>query len=289
MVLAGILRRFSYRPSGGTSILPEQIAADISKLEIKMPAKSIELAKSEGIWRLEKPFVWKADAGAVKNFCKKLTGAVLSEPLSDNPAVYEIFELNESSAAKISVYVLLKEKPHIVFHSGKRGTEPESVYLRVEDSNNVYQASGISNYDFSKDLNEWLDKTVLSVNRENIKSISVKSTRLNFKIKQSSAVWMFENRALPWDKTASLINPMLDSLARLEADGIIPAMDFTEKTRRELKILINLSDGNTIEMEVMEGADKNLRFLKLAIEKDFIFRMFEWKLSPFRKTKKDFL
>lgn len=257
--------------------------APISRIEINNVSNNLVFTRSDTSWLIEKPFQYRANEININEIIEKIQKTKLSHPLSSNTEIYDVFGLNESSATKVSIYSGNTQKPFIEFSVGKEGTEMDSCYLKFAGTNEVFQASGLSPYDFTKSIDEYLDRTIIAIEEQKIESIEIKGKKKSFKISKSSANWFSDNVPLNENKTLSLVNPMLNTLKKLEAEKVIQNKDLTEKLNMEFTVTIKLKEEPSLELAFYRGKDKDNYYLKTSKEKNFTFSLPEWKISAFKK------
>lgn len=215
--------------------MPDLSEKEITRLEIKTPAETIELKKEAGQWVIQPQGYKAADnkidkmLDSIKNF--KLT-AMVSE--SENYTRYQLAE-----GEKITVKTWADGEPVRSFAVGKAAPSQRHTFVKLMDDPNVYHARNNFRRNFDQSLSDLRDKTVLALETEDIQAIEINRPDRQLKItrtqtKPEVAVSADEPEASEkapekpvWQDTegneveASGVADLLNSLSELECKSFI--------------------------------------------------------------------
>lgn len=143
------------------------------------PGKIIKLTRNGKMWLVEndgKKF--SADISAIKNALGTLTALDAERMVSRKKEKWETFNVGEK-ATNVSVYVDGDQKANLFI--GKSGFTQGGggpfggggyTYVRLSDEDEVYSVKGFLESTFNRSFNDWRDKALLRVNRDEIRKIS---------------------------------------------------------------------------------------------------------------------
>lgn len=129
----------------------------------------VRLYKKEGKW-LVGDAGYPADAKTVEKMEEKLRDLVISDISSTSPH-YDRFDLTSESA----IHVVAKRGGEVLrdVYFGKRSSKTNHTYIRLSGRNEVFKASGLFNYDFSKKVDDIRDKTMLEVKSDDVEFLEI--------------------------------------------------------------------------------------------------------------------
>lgn len=136
---------------------------DIARIELGFDGRELALARAGAGWRLVRPSTGTADAVECDGLAGALLGLTLGLPVSGAPASYEPYELNESSAARVRVFVAGEASPRLDGYLGKEALGFDALYFRFYRERPVYIASGVSGYLVRRDPAEFAAKPTAGV------------------------------------------------------------------------------------------------------------------------------
>ncbi len=208
---SGKEREISYSESNA---LPRIDSASVMKIEIRRPAKSITLENVGGRWTITSPINYPADAASVFQLIGGLSHLTLGSLISSNPEKQRLFQV-DSTGTMLTVTDRAGKSVGMVI--GKMGPSFSDVYFRLPASSDVYLAQGIETWTVGKDLKDWRDKTIYSAPSESIKELTYTAGGRETQFNRDSAGWKSSEKPVE----ASVMNPLLNSLASLHADDFV--------------------------------------------------------------------
>jgi hypothetical protein len=144
-------------------------SAKIDRMLITTGDSTIELVKKDADWFLE-PQGYRADSIKVTNMVNAAAGLKITALVSE-AASYQRYDLNDE--AKINVRIFQGGQKQREFDLGKSAPTYQHTFARLADNPNVYHAQGTLKNTFDQSIDDLRDKTVLSVDRDAVTTISL--------------------------------------------------------------------------------------------------------------------
>jgi len=192
---------------------------DVSRVEISGDGTVIALAKAGGKWKIEEPFQAQADTetvgGAVSGLLDQTTDYVMEKPPTD---------LSKFGLTKPKKSVtLIGAGKRVVLQIGEQDPSKSSVYTRVADTGKVLLASSFAlDGLIKKSPDEFRDKSVLSLRREDVERIRVVRSSGALTLTRTNGKWaLSEPISVPADEFAA--DGICDALTGLKAEKFVAA------------------------------------------------------------------
>jgi hypothetical protein len=221
---------------------------EIYQIEIsKKNEKKLTLSKRDNNY-------WQVDGKrANQNLVDEFLNAVFAK---DNPEIiaqtekkHQELEVNEDLGYKVVL------NQNLSFFLGKFSYP--GVCLRFEGQNEVFFVKGFSSYLVSLDLNDWVDKTIFSQDKEKIKSIEIKKAKKEIKLVKKDKDWILEG-AKEEKIEKEKIDSILGEISSLVAVRIFEESDLKVYLGKpEIEIYIGYEGGEE-KLKIFEGEDDYL-------------------------------
>ncbi len=246
----------------------------IDKFEMKSKYGLILLQKEGTTWYLTKPLRYPADKKRINLAISTVINLIVKTIASDNPKKQSLYEV-DSSALTLKIYEKGKLKGH--FYIGKAGPTRGDNYIRKYNSNEVLLVRGSLSFLFDSPDSDWRDKTILSINPNEIKKIEFQYEKDSFTLQFTDSLWMIGDIAANKDE----IDRITNNLAELKTDFF---KDTPPDTIPKLYAVITFND-------------KQIKFYKLD-EEQFLaqssdstqwFIVLKSKISNILKRREDFI
>jgi hypothetical protein len=149
--------------------LPALEENDITALEVTTGDKTLELRKRDDVWYVE-PGRFKADESRVKPMIDAIRNLTLTALVSEagNDSRYDL-----DDEKRIRVRALSNDRELRVLDIGKTAPSHQHTFVKIADDNRVYHARENFRSRFEPSRSDLMDKTVLTVTRDNVKQISI--------------------------------------------------------------------------------------------------------------------
>ncbi len=261
--------------SGVGALLVHLDSVAVDKLEIKAAAKHIVLEKQGSDWFLTQPINYKADQPTVANFIHDMKSLEVKNVVSSKPEKFEVFQVDTASATRVTAYE--HGSPSVTLLFGKIGSSYTEQYVRKLPSNDVDAVDLTLNYAVNRSLNEWRDKSIVSVPKENIKEIRYQYGDTTFAVAFKDSVWMIGKDAIRAEDVTGVVN----SLSDFRAD------DFIDSTLHPTPKLTAAIYYGGVQLRFSFLKTQNKYAVQSSGSPQW-FTVESWKANPVLKRKKDF-
>lgn len=179
----------------------------ITKIEISRSTVSLVLENSGSGWKLNNK---KVGAGKAESLLQNIFVALAPEAVAQTALRHKELELTTDLAAKI------KLGDQLILLVGKANSP--GFFVRFDTDNVVYLLKDLTNSQFSTDPQDWLDKTVITVDPAKVKQLTFTQNGQAFSLSSKDGKWQATGgKESPKDKTDALFA----SLATLTADAVV--------------------------------------------------------------------
>jgi hypothetical protein len=266
--------------------VPQQVVPGFNRpgaasIMIKSPETGeVNLSKEKGAWKvISQGKKYPADTVPVNKLLETVAEMKAETVASKNPKNYEAFEVTETKAIEI-IIADSAGAPLAHFWVGKNGPDLFSTYVRVQKSNQVILTSGLLKDVFEKEINDWRDKTVFTMNKEDITEYRIEGDMILHLKKDKNNAWqVLAPQAFPARKEAA--ENIIGKFASLKAKGISEDNETKCQLDRPARtITAGLKNGQTKRLLV--GREKNSfqHFIK-AQAQETIFIIENYNLESF--------
>lgn len=273
---------------------------------VEKSGERIRLFKKEGRWLVGEEG-YPADAKTAEKMEEKIRDLVISDISSTAPH-YDRFELTSESA----IHVVVKRGGEVLrdVYFGKRSSKTNHTYMRLAGRDEVFKASGIFSYDFSKKVDDIRDKTILDVKSDDIEALElsykgvktalarVKAPEGNSpenadkkknesdkkKEKKEADKWVFANNAQK-EVDIAAVNAVINSFGPLRTHSF-PAVE--KRTLRNPVCMMKITAaGKTHEISIFNGKDNN-EFFCVESTSPYVFSLAKYAAERYFRMPKDF-
>jgi hypothetical protein len=223
-------------------------SASIDKIEIKSDNGNITLVRSGGEWRLSEPVDSRANIQFIETALSNLGKFKLESIVSTNPDKHTNYGFTSGNQATIFVFQNGVEKGSFII--GNAGPGGNQTYVRKVGSDNVYLASNLTRSNLIKpSIDDWRDKTIIKIPRENINSVEFITPRERFTAeKDTEGNFMIDSQPV-----SEAFNGILNSLQNFNTQ-YFKDTTLAADTNFDYSILVNW------------GPVTELKFLKMKTE-----------------------
>jgi len=255
------------------------------EIDIKGKDVSLYMVKKENSWFINEQ-AYPGDAELIENLERKARDFKLLDLVSEK-GYYNKYDLTEETG--ISVIIKVKGKVLRKILIGKAGSTNNHSYLKVDDRNEIYLASGIMKSDFSISAADLRDKRIIDVKSTDVKSFSINygGKIFNFELspskneseknnekRTSGSEWICREYGKV-NLNDSAVNSILALFSPLRA------AEFPEKAEKKnagntiCKVNILYAD-KKIELEIYSKKDHEMN-LASSSESKYIFTLGKWQ------------
>ncbi len=279
LVVVASLYTLKERRPHTRALYPTVEADSVLMIQISKGDTTCVFEKDDDKWELTKPLSYPADQAPLRNLLKSLTTLEPGEVISINPDKFPKFQVDEKSGVLVEAYGR-GEKPLISVILGKMGSDFQSCYLRFPRKDEVHVARGISRYMADRKVDDWRDKTILSLDKEKVVQITCMYPKREFRLLKAEGEWMLGKREADSTKVSEVLNFLSD----FKADGFKDGGE----VKAQLTLRIELEDGTEQKLLIGEEDEKG-KYLAQRGGAETTFWIHSWKVDRLKKRREDFL
>ena len=150
-------------------------ADDITRIVLKYPDQEIEVARTNGAWKLVKPIKANADPSAVSTLTHEIADADVKRTVDDNPTDLAPFGLAKPD---VTVVASTRDKTLPGVEVGRKSPIGYSVYIKTTDNPAVLLTSGAFGPGTKRTVSDLRDHTLMSFKVDDVNKLTVKQDGL---------------------------------------------------------------------------------------------------------------
>ncbi len=262
----------SKRRKNSKYFIPKLVLEEVSRVSIKKPnfKSAISLEKIDDKWRVANGHSFPADVHKIEKFLKVTYSLKQGSMVSNNLERALIFSVDEKTGTHIEMWNYA-EHSIADFYAGE--SIPNGQYLRHADSEEVYQTIPSLISFLSEDTEGWKDKTLLSVEEEDVRKIVLKNLDDEIAIEKEAdtGVWkVIQPKEARADDLA--IRTLFEQLRLFKADSFADSVDGSQVDFEEpdYKISIKLAD-DSLKLVLLSVSDENDKYFAKNGDSTFIY------------------
>jgi hypothetical protein len=176
---------------------------------IKIKSKNtttVEFEKQDGLWWMISPYRIQANNDEIKKFLIRISSVTLFGPLTKNPELYERFGIVDSSTE-----LIIKSTDELKIIIGKQTEDYSGSFIKLNNSDAVYEANGLFIYDVERDTYGFISKKIIDT-----KETETTNIKINYKGKE----YLFSKTQDRWiDTNGKKIFDILNSISFYSING----------------------------------------------------------------------
>lgn len=184
---------------------------EVSRIQIERGGEEIVLERRAGAWKMLAPVQDEADSSLLDELVESLGKLTLGSQVSSEPASYADYDLTEASATRLRLHTRASAAPLFDGYFGKETLGEETLYLRLPREKPVYLATGLDGHALRRKAQEWRERALVSIKADLLESLKVRTEKISFEIKKSSAGWTASGASLPADKVGHMVRYLCDA------------------------------------------------------------------------------
>jgi len=256
-----------------TALFPDFNKEQVTKIEIIAKGETTTLSKQNEQWVVTSMDNYPADSESVDELLNKVAEFDNANRVSDNPKNQAEFQVDSSGVEAKLMDANNKMLAHLF--AGKTTPGIFSSYVRVADSNDVYEGQGYLQSVFDKGTRTWKDRTIFNFNKGIVTEINITSPEETVELQLDA-----ENK---WQ----MLQPMTAAANQTEVDNLLTAFsqlktdDFAEA--KELveygldsptsSISAILNDGRTATLHL--GKEEGGKLYVKSEDKNTVFMLYK--------------
>ncbi len=201
--------------AGAGPLLGDTQTADITRLVIQdKEGKRIELARQAESWTLPQYDDFPADAGRITPFLDKLIGVRTSRLIARTPASHERLQVSAGNYVRRIEITRAGGATQTVWMGASAGGS--ATYVRVDGSDEVYLADGLSSFDAGVEATSWINTTYLQVAQDQVNTLTLSNANGLFEFeKDASGAWTMKGLSAGETLDAAKVTELLSRLSFL--------------------------------------------------------------------------
>ena len=255
-------------------LFPDFDKEQVAKIEIIAPDGTTTLSKQDGEWVVASMDNYPADSEGIAQLLTKVGELKNTQRVSTNPEKQPEFEVDSSGVeAK-----LMDANDTLLAHLfvGKITPGFLSSYVRVADSNDVYEAQGSLQSVFNKGTRTWKDRTIFDFNKGIVTQLNISSSEETVELHlDENGAWQML-KPIAATASTSEVDSLLTTLSGLDTDDFAAANDDLAAYGLDVPqstISAMLNDGTTATLHI--GKEEAGKLYVKRDDKDTIFRLFK--------------
>ncbi len=257
---------------------------------VKSRDYDIRIYKEGDSWLIN-THAYAADSESVEVMLNKVKELKLLDLISEK-GYTENYNLTDEK--RVHVRVSSKGKVLRDLYLGKDGSTYNHVYVMVDDYPDIYLTSGLMAADFTREIDDFRDKKITDVKRENIESISIRCKGKTYSFYQKLSETSredekdsFVEEERKWycagygnrEVASERINSMLSSFDPLKAETFPEGI--SEKSLKSASCIIKIrAGGRDIQLDIFDKT-KDGKLIATSSESPYVFTIGEWIAQRF--------
>ncbi|PKL19441.1 MAG: hypothetical protein CVV49_01130 [Spirochaetae bacterium HGW-Spirochaetae-5] len=246
---------------------------------------SLNMTKKESKWFINEQS-YAGDADLIEALERKARDFKLLDLVSDK-GYYDKYDLTEDRA--VTIFIKGKGKVLRKIAIGKAGSTKNHSYIRVDDSKEVYLASGIMKSDFNLSVSDLRDKRIFDIKKEDIRffRISYGGENYDFQLFQnkketdgsdgnqkSLEKWMCRGYK-DLELSDAEVNSILALFSPLKAAEFPENADVEKSGKLVCIVTIPYSDKN-FELEIYNSKENDMHYARTNVS-EYVFTLGAWQ------------
>ncbi|MCF7858320.1 MAG: DUF4340 domain-containing protein [Candidatus Cloacimonetes bacterium] len=266
-------------------------STDVAAIEISNIKDTIRITKTLNAWRFAAPKEFPVSERQIKSFFEKALPAKASLlPISESEESFDTYHVSNSLGSWLKLYDKDDQILDVVILG--KSSFPNTTPVRRPNENKVYQLEENLSYLITPKEELWREKTILQIEENNIKKISVIYTNNAYELTSTDSVWLYTDSksSLNVDQYNEVLSSMLSALSKITVSNFINDnyLEYEQKLLSpDLEIGIELYNGSSSHMRI--ALDKNSKYvLQLNGNTKYLYSIYKNWIDKFTKEAMDF-
>lgn len=289
LILENPFRKSEYekKVEEATALFPNFNKEQVAKIEIIAKGETTALLKQSDQWTVTSMDNYPADSESVKDLLEKVAEFDNAKPVSDNPKNQAEFQVDSSGVEAKLMDANDKMLAHLFV--GKNTPGFLSSYVRVADSNNVYEAQGYLQSVFDKGTRTWKDRTIFNFNKGIVTQINITSPEETVELRLDTENKWQMHEPITAAANQTEVDNLLTAFSQLKTDDFAEAKELAEYglDTPTSSISAILNDGTTTTLHV--GKEEGGKLYVKSGDKEPIFMLYKSNVDNLIKKSDKFM
>jgi len=176
------------------------------------------------------------------------------------------------------------DKKHIVYLGSS--TAPKTIHLRLQDSQKVYLAKGMSSWELNTDKDLWWDRNYIDEEIEKLQSIELTNSHGSLTLIKSGEEWHLENEK-ETSLSASAVSAFLDGVSEISLTKYLGQQGDAYNFEKPAASLTLTGQKGPLTLKVTAAADEENRYVVKSSESPFFVEVTEFPVEKLINTTKE--
>ena len=257
----------------------------ITKFIIDAPEteKDVTLEKINNKWLIKEPITYLADKIIMKKFLETLNDFKFEGIISENPEKQGKFQV-DSTGTRAQIFK--GDKMVLDFVVGKIDQHYSHTFIRESESNKVYSVAGNHIYAFNKKVDQWRDKIIVDIPKDEIDYIEVSYGDTTLYYTFVDTVWYFRQDDKEIEVEVSKLSSVINAFSPMKTTKFQDEPVDVNWDKPDETVVVTLVDGTGYNLKFIQKDDREI-YIK-ASNKDNIFISTTYMIKRFKKKFDDF-
>lgn len=257
----------------------------ITKIIINVPEteKNVTLEKIDDKWLIKEPIFYLADMRIMKKFLETMNDLKFEGIISENPEKQSKFQVDSTGT---QVQIFKEDNMVLDFVVGKTDQNYSHTFLRESESDKVYSVTGNLSYIFNKKVNQWRDKVIVDIPKDEIDYIEVSYSDTTIYFTFVDTIWFVRQDDNEIEVEPSKLSSILNAFSPMRTTKFQDEPIDVNWDKPDETVVITLVDGTGYNLKFIKKDDREI-YIK-ASNKDNIFISTTYMMKRFKKKLEDF-
>ncbi len=146
----------------------------VTQVELGGKGNEVTLSLRSGRWMITEPIEYPANETLVNNLLEQVEELAVTNLVSSNPTNHDLYEVGPDTGVLVRLLGGREGRRRLSeFYVGKMTSDYGHTYIRRFGEDDVFMAKGLLQGYFNKTVSAWRDRTILSLQPENIERVEL--------------------------------------------------------------------------------------------------------------------
>ncbi|MFC1512004.1 DUF4340 domain-containing protein [Candidatus Latescibacterota bacterium] len=250
---------------------------DIDRIEVTdTRGVSLILVRQDGLWYMEEPFEFKAYDRYVNNFITMMQNTVIDGIVSSRVDARSQFAVDDSTGFALKV----SSGDNVVFDGiiGKYASDIGHCYVRRRGSNDIELWRGILSQEVRRNANEWRDRSIYSINQDDILRIEAVEGEVTRTLRFEDSVWVYTEEGVERQVDNTRVRSLVGYIANLNAEDFADENDIQQVITRDydIEVTFTVRNGDEHTYHLWRPTESYARWLMRERDGDLLYRFYAY-------------